>query len=343
MDKIAIIGAGLAGLSAARQLQLAGHEVDVYDKGHRAGGRLSSRQEAWGGYDQGAQYFTARDPRFIAQLETWRHQLKAALWAVVPKRWSDGELTESADREQRWVGLPTMHALAVDLSQQLSLYLNSRIVALSREQEQWWLYDGKGHQFGPYRGLLLAIPAPQAATLVPLACPLQARLHDIPMRPCWSIALGFNQRLSGPRLGADEAAGIFCQHPMLRWIARDSDKPARRREVDTWVLHCQAEWTRQHWQSPQAELVRLGQQALAQVLGIAVPAPHYSAVHRWRFADQLPASSSLNPGQAQTRHHASIDDGWKIAACGDWQHGGRVEGAYLSGLEAATHILHHWS
>ena len=41
---VLIIGAGLAGLSAANELQLAGYRVLVVDKGRGLGGRLAGRR-----------------------------------------------------------------------------------------------------------------------------------------------------------------------------------------------------------------------------------------------------------------------------------------------------------
>src|SRR3982751_5969019 len=61
---IAIIGTGIAGLSAAQALQAAGHSVHLFDKSRGSGGRMSSKRSDAGALDMGAQYFTARDRRF---------------------------------------------------------------------------------------------------------------------------------------------------------------------------------------------------------------------------------------------------------------------------------------
>jgi ribosome-binding ATPase YchF (GTP1/OBG family) len=56
---IAIIGTGIAGLSAARALRDAGHVVQLFDKSRGSGGRMSSKRSDAGSLDMGAQYFTA--------------------------------------------------------------------------------------------------------------------------------------------------------------------------------------------------------------------------------------------------------------------------------------------
>ena len=69
--QVAIIGAGLAGLTLATRLTEAGHPVVVFDKGRGVGGRMSTRRGDADGlrFDHGAQYFTIRDPGFRTLLE----------------------------------------------------------------------------------------------------------------------------------------------------------------------------------------------------------------------------------------------------------------------------------
>ena len=68
---ILIIGAGLAGLSAASDLQQAGHNVMLVDKGRGLGGRLAGRRIGEASFDHGAQFMTARGPRFQKTVAEW--------------------------------------------------------------------------------------------------------------------------------------------------------------------------------------------------------------------------------------------------------------------------------
>ena len=79
---IAVVGAGIAGLSCATALQAAGHTVQVFDKSRSVSGRMSTRRDAGEGWqcDHGAQYFTARDPAFAAEVARWQQAGVAALW-----------------------------------------------------------------------------------------------------------------------------------------------------------------------------------------------------------------------------------------------------------------------
>ena len=64
--RVAVIGAGMSGLTCASRLGERGFEVSVFDKGRGPGGRSSTRRVdldgAEVGFDHGAQYFTVRDP-----------------------------------------------------------------------------------------------------------------------------------------------------------------------------------------------------------------------------------------------------------------------------------------
>ena len=78
--RIAVIGAGIAGLACARTLMQAGHDVHVYERLTQAGGRMRSVSGPYGSFDIGAQFFTVRDPRFQQVLDTTPGNLRA--WSL---------------------------------------------------------------------------------------------------------------------------------------------------------------------------------------------------------------------------------------------------------------------
>ena len=69
----------------------------------------------------------------------------------------------------------------------------------------------------------------------------------------------------------------------------------------------------------------------AELVGCAVPAPSFTLAHRWLYA--RPA------GNHEWGVLADADLG--LYACGDWCLSGRVEGAWLSGQEAARRLIEH--
>lgn len=79
--KVAVIGAGISGLFAARTLADHGVDVTVFEKSRGCGGRMSTRQtDQFGFFDHGAQYFTARNPHFCRYVESWVRDHVVAEW-----------------------------------------------------------------------------------------------------------------------------------------------------------------------------------------------------------------------------------------------------------------------
>ena len=108
---IAIIGTGIAGLSAAQALRDAGHTVHLFDKSRGSGGRMSSKRSDAGSLDLGAQYFTARDRRFVTEVQRWQAKGWVAEWTPQLYNSHGGQLSPSPDEQTRWVGTPRMLSL----------------------------------------------------------------------------------------------------------------------------------------------------------------------------------------------------------------------------------------
>ena len=94
---IAIIGTGIAGLSAAQTLHAAGQEIQLFDKSRGSGGRMASKRSDIGNLDLGAQYFTARDRRFVEVVQQWQARGWAAEWTPSLYNSHDGQLGASPD------------------------------------------------------------------------------------------------------------------------------------------------------------------------------------------------------------------------------------------------------
>ncbi|NWE70521.1 NAD(P)-binding protein, partial [Pseudomonas gingeri] len=162
---IAIIGAGIAGLSAARALQDAGHAIELFDKSRGSGGRMSSKRSDAGSLDMGAQYFTARDRRFVNEVQRWQSQGWVAEWDPTLYTWQNGQLNLSPDEQTRWVGAPRMSAITRGLLGDLQTHFSCRITEVFRGEQHWHLQDAEGFTHGPFSHVIIATPAPQATAL----------------------------------------------------------------------------------------------------------------------------------------------------------------------------------
>ncbi|SDU20526.1 NAD(P)/FAD-dependent oxidoreductase [Halopseudomonas salegens] len=320
---IAIIGAGLSGISAARSLAAAGHAVVLFDKSRGSGGRLSSKRTEFGNFDLGAQYFTARDHGFRQELKTWLDARYVEEWTPNLYQYDQNGLQLSADNQQRFVGYPRMTAWSRGLLEGLELVSSTRIEKLQAQDDgQWLLLDDQQQTHGPFARVVVATPAPQAVPLLAPASQLAQAASQVEMLPGWTLALSFAEPLD------TQVDACFVRQGPIDWISRNSSKPGRE-QSDSWVIQSTPAWAQEHLDTDKDSIAGSLQAAFSEVLGIKVPATQFSHVHRWLYA---------RPGQ-QCEWGALAAPELGLYACGDWCLGGRVENAWLSGQQAARTLL----
>jgi renalase len=346
---IAIIGAGLAGITAARTLMQAGHRVTLFEKSRGFGGRMSTRHTEFGSFDHGAQYFTVRDERF-RELMHWALATSPEIarpWSANAVRVLDAAGRKAAaalpTAEPHWVAQPGMNALATHCAGALveagRVMLNTRIHRITASGEGWALNAVDANDldavYGPYDKVLLAIPSVQAAELLRNSEHHMAwvkEINKVTVAPCWTLMLAFPSGVPiSPRnpalpLGPQWSAARSTHH-RVAWLARESSKPGRL-EIDRWTVQASADWSREHLEDDaprvQAKLLK----AFAEVTGIRAE-PDYAHVHRWRYAKTETPLGKNYLWDAKSN----------LGICGDWCIGHRVEDAFVSGLELALAAL----
>lgn len=307
--RIAIVGAGMAGMSCGQRLSRLGHEVRLFDKGRGPGGRMATRRMEDGGttlhFDHGAQYFTARDPRFVEQVAHWEASGVAARWA--------------AAGDDAWVGTPAMNAPLKAMAGELGVQFRTRIEQLVRDGEGWQI-DGEGAPDARFDAVLVAVPAEQAGPLLQPHAPAMARLADqTASDPCWTLMAGFEAPLA---LVQD----TLRQRGPIGWAARNNAKPGRANE-ECWVIQASPEWSRAHLEEDAETVAAALLAELAEANGGPLPRQLGATAHRWRFARSGTAGEE-----------ALWDAEQRIGVCGDWLIGPRVEAAYMSGLLLAEAV-----
>ena len=164
---IAVIGAGIAGLAAARTLADAGFGIQVYEKSRGSGGRAATRRLDRFQFDHGAQYFTARSQQFRIQVARLLDVGSVAAWTPrIFRLTSDGTREPTADAE-RFVGVPGMSSLGRALAGDLSVTRGSRISTLRRSGRGGWTpVSADGDLLEPVEAVIISCPAPQAAEVL---------------------------------------------------------------------------------------------------------------------------------------------------------------------------------
>ncbi len=319
---VAVIGAGISGLIAARTLHRQGLEVTVFEKSRGPGGRTATRRHHQHAFDHGAQYFTVRDPRFRHAVDSWRDQNVVERWdgriAVV----NQGDIKLLGRDHERFVGAPRMSAIAGHLASGLDVTYSLRIGKVQRDAQTWRLTSDEGVSLGTFGTVILAIPPAQAVPLLADAPQLADRARAVSLLPCWAVMAVFETPLDL----AFEAA--FAEASPLSWIANNSSKPGRPGTA-CWVLHASPEWSARHRETVPVEITQRLLRAFFEATALQPPKPHFIRAHRWLYSI---ASSPLQEG-------CLWDPTLRIGTCGDWCQGSRVEGAFLSGTEIARRIL----
>ena len=324
MPSVAVIGAGISGLMCARTLQDHGCEVTVLEKSRGLGGRMATRRaDANLRFDHGAQYFTARDARFQRYVQSWLEDEVVQPWHGRVVVLNGGSIQKEKRETDRFVAVPGMNAICKHLGSELKVRLETRVRSLEREGQQWLLKDEQS-ELGRFDFTIVSAPAQQTAELLHEAAPqLATRVRDVEMAGCWAVMLAVTSSL-----GSD-FDGAFVHESPLSWIARNSSKPGRDSQPETWVLHASPEWTSANLEeSPEA----VADQLIEEFWRVTNRAPAdlaFRAAHRWRFA--LP--------QEPLEHRYLFDRQLQVGACGDWCGGPRVEGAFLSGMATAGRVL----
>ncbi|TGD95146.1 NAD(P)/FAD-dependent oxidoreductase [Methylobacterium nonmethylotrophicum] len=311
-DTIAIIGAGIAGAAAARRLHAAGRRVVVLDKGRGPGGRMATRRGPGAlRFDHGAQYFTARDPRFAAQVAEWAARGVAAPWGG----------------PGRSVGVPGMTAPVRDLLAGLDVQCGRAVGRLVREDRRWRLAEADGAALAggaAFTAVLLTCPAPQSLALLAGAGLDLPGLAEVRYAPCWTLMLAHDgpPPLDGPvRENRDPDATIA-------WVAQDGAKPGR--EGATVVVQAAPAWSRAHLEEDAADIAERLLDALRDLPDVAGPVTvGHRAAHRWRYARVERAIGEP----------CLYAPGTGLGFAGDGCLGPRVESAYLSGLALAERVL----
>lgn len=316
---VAIIGAGIAGLTCAVQLQAKGLDVQVFDKSAGVGGRMSTRRGPSWQCDHGAQYFTAQSAAFREELLRWEAAGVAGLWTARMRVIDSPESPwrETGASTKRYVGVPSMTAPAQFLAASLPVQLESHVDILKREPEGWRLHiAGQGWQDRLYDALVLALPAPQAKDLLSqINSPLRELVASVRMRPAWALMMRCDETFD-PGFDA-----VFVNSGPIRWLARNLSKPQRRGD-NMWLLHATAQWSEGQLEAQPSEVIKILFEALQDICPALV---HETVAHRWLYADTevLLGRESLWDGEIG------------LGLCGDWLREAKVEGAWRSAISLA--------
>jgi renalase len=320
-----IVGAGISGLLVAKTLEKEGWTVTVLDKGRGVGGRMATRRIGRGNFDHGAQFFTVRGERFAGLVEDWLGVGVATEWT---RGFADAEGQPNEDGFPRYRGAEGMTSIPKYISSDLDVRTGERAVRVDVRDDGWEVVCESGMRVAG-NALVLACPVPQALDLASsgsyrLPDGARSHLEAVSYDPCLALMV-----LLDASTGVPEPGGMQIKGEPLHWIGDNRRKGIS--EAPAVTVHASPQWSRSHFEDDETEIVNTMISLASDHLGADLaPAIVDTSLARWRY------SWVTNP-HPEPCLVASDDP--PLLFCGDAFGQPKVEGAALSGLAAADHLL----
>ncbi|MEM8571379.1 MAG: FAD-dependent oxidoreductase [Pseudomonadota bacterium] len=309
--KVAVVGAGAAGLASADVLVAAGIRPIVFERSRSFGGRVASRRRGDFQFDHGAQFLSPGADAL----------LRRARVPIHPVPWESAGLP---DGSVPLVGTPRMKDVFAPFVEGLDIRYGSEVTQISRTPDGRWRIDTEAAT-ETVDGVILAAPAPQCLRILDTAeVALHAKLESIPFAPCHALMVAFERLPDWPDV----------QHAPPRpfsLLLNDRSKPGRTSPLPCFVGHTTAEWSERNLETAPDDVASALLDALDAALG-TIPPVVAAIGHRWRFS---------RPVRPLGVAFAESADGTLLAG-GDWALGQFVEHALASGRAMAEATIHRF-
>lgn len=314
---IAVIGAGMAGITCARTLVDAGFDVTVFEKSRGLGGRIATRRVGKTlTIDHGAQFITARSDAFKGFMQ---RACKAGTVDVWHPKMDDAD--QGADDEW-FVGRPRMNSFLKPLVQGLNIRSKATVSSITRDEQGWLIECAKGAP-DTFDRVICTTPVDQARTLLATEQNIIDTIKNVVVAPCWTLLMASEMRL---RVDAEVLRNPTAD---IAWMARNNTKPGRGAAGSVWVVHASIDWSRQNLEMDKYDAIDSLLGLVAEVAGSRKHVTTYESAHRWRYAQtETPLGQPF----------VTTDDGTLFVG-GDWCLGARVEYAYESGSAMAAALI----
>jgi len=308
MSKIAIIGAGLAGIACARRLARQGHEVIVHEKSRGYGGRCATKRWNDCRVDHGAQYFTLRSDAFRQALA---EHCGDAILKIEARIWNQatGELNNKDCFYHRQGNSHLVRDMAAGLTVKHEMTVTSVL-----PQEGRWQLAGES-----YDQVISTAPLPQTLKLFGL----DAMPDDY--IPCLALLLRY--RSDGLGKTAAHYAIANSQAEDIAWSACENHKQGRIPAGNTViVVHAAEKFSREYLEADPEEWSAILRSKIEEQWELPAATFEAQHPHRWRYARV--AHRIIPPPMPPGLHF-----------CGDALSESRVEAAWLAGDSLAQNLV----
>ncbi len=349
MKRIAVIGAGVAGLAAAKLLVRYGFDVTLYEKSRGVGGRVVTRYVNGCRFDHGAQVVKTPSTRLLQLVTTGVVDGLAGAYNISRPVWTfdadntvaEGNPVQNADPKWTWTGGAV--TLSRAMAAGLHIHYGARVHNIAATPRCYILHNAEGHALCEAEAVLLTPPAPQAAELIAessIAQDLQETLlrllTQVSYRRCLSVALAYARRPSVPWYALVNSD----RRHALAWLGCEHDKPEHApATLGLMIAQMSTDFSITHWDD--AEKGTYGEHGstlppymleihdyVQTLVGDDLGRPLWANLQRWRYSqpniDSSATFDSLNSTESGIyfagdyiegigRVHQAIECGWRVA------------------------------
>ncbi len=339
---IVVVGAGITGLSLARELTVHGRTPVVLERAGGVGGRCATRRVDGQPVDHGPAFLHGRTPRFLAELSALDAAPAERDWPLIREgTGSPCEPSAFDARDRRLAPAAGVNALAKHLARGLDVRQGANVETLALAaapdppaRHVWTVVLTSGERLAA-RAVALALPVPSVQALLqtmdappPAVAALQPLLALVHFVPCLTVIARYPEEAPRP---AWQASYPRDSRPIQAILHDSSKRPGSPRL--TLVIQAGPAFSQEHLDGPQEVWTRALLDDAAALHGDWIRRPDLVQPHRWRYARVAAGTELASPLVAHCEGGATLG----IAGDGLFRSGG-VEGAYLSGISLAARL-----
>lgn len=316
--RVAVIGAGVAGLSCARVLRRAGCYVEVFEQDRIIGGRMATTRVGMTSFDHGAPYITARSPafqKFVSELVDTGY---AARWE--PRTNTGGT---AATMHNWYVGTPGMSSILRPLAESVRITPNRRVHTLQRAERGWHLWFDDETSAGAFQAIAVAVPASEAQLLLGRLESLAEPIGRVRMSPTWAVMVRVDEHIMPDQDVYSDMSEV------IRWVCRNNGKPGRNPRGDHVLIHASPGFSRETEDTDPQQIAEELWAEVSHALSLPPTRPSQLSAHLWK---QGLVDQSLGETFLFSSEHM-------VGVCGDWCLGRLAEHAFESGTRLGKVIV----
>ena len=324
MKNVAVIGAGITGISLANLLQKKVN-LTVFEKSRGVGGRMATRRAEPYQFNHGAQYFKIENKEFknflqpliqnniIKQMEA--NHIEILNKEVIKKIKTYNKIYYTAESKMNSV-------VKYLINNNFFIKLLCKIEKTIKENDKWFIIDSDKVSYGPDDWLLITIPPYQALEILYNNFKYLDIIKKIKMRSCYSLMLGFNKVKE-----FDFDTVLFLDED-VQWLTI-TKKILENKKYYNLLINSSYNFAEKNINCSKDKISDYLIKQVSDILKCELNNYEHKALHFWKYAM---SKENNNLGSL-------LDEDLKVIVCGDWCMNGKVEGGFLSAKDATNKIL----